>query len=259
MKVNEVIDPSLEEGWKERLGALGIAGALGLGGAAYNNQKPADQDSRVSTGTVQSSPAKAPQVAAPKIDLNKLAAALPGPAQLLKNHAMQAGIKGEELVQFLAQSAHETLNFTRTEETGSPNYFKKYEPVYKKDQKTKKIIVDPATKKPKNFNPTAKMLGNVKPGDGETYKGRGFLQITGRWNYKAAGKALGLPLEQHPELLNKPEVAAKVSIWYWNTFVKPNIDNFKDVKSVTKEINPGLNGLQDRNKKYQNFMQIAMK
>lgn len=231
MKVNEIIDPNLDEGWKEKLGALGVAGALGLGGLAYKNQEPAQGN--VSTGKVQNV-----QTANP-IDITKLTSVLPGPAQLLKKHAIAAGIKGEELVQLIAQAQHETHNFTRTEEVGSKKYFKQYDPKH---------------------NPRkAKMLGNVKVGDGEKYKGRGFLQITGRWNYKAAGKALGLPLEQQPELVSRPDVAAKVSVWYWNTFVKPGVNDFADVPTVTKGINPGLKGLPDREQKFQHLMKVATK
>lgn len=228
MKVNEIIDPSLEEGWKEKLAALGVAGALGLGGAAYKNQDKEPGPGQVSVGKVQN---------APKVDVNKLASVLPGPAQLLKTYALKSGIKGEELVQLLAQAQHETLNFTRTEEVGSKRYFRQYDPKH---------------------NPRkAKMLGNTRAGDGERYKGRGFLQITGRWNYRAAGQALGLPLEEKPELLNRPEIAAKVSVWYWKTFVKPDVNSFSDVKDVTKEINPGLQGLDDRQTKFQNLMKVA--
>ena len=62
-----------------------------------------------------------------------------------------------------------------------------------------------------------KELGNTEPGDGARYKGRGFIQITGRSNYEKAGKALGIDLVNHPEKAEDPEVAAKVAAWYWRT------------------------------------------
>lgn len=92
----------------------------------------------------------------------------------------------------------------------------------------------------------------------EEDKGRGFLQITGRWNYSAASEALGLPLVQNPTLANNPDVAAKVSIWYWNTFVKPKVTDFTDVEAVTKRINSGLRGLEDRQENFQELMKVAM-
>src|SRR5581483_8728455 len=58
-------------------------------------------------------------------------------------------------------------------------------------------------------------LGNTHPGDGKRFKGRGLIMITGRANYAAAGKALGLDLVRHPELLAHPHVAARASCWWW--------------------------------------------
>jgi len=58
-------------------------------------------------------------------------------------------------------------------------------------------------------------LGNTKPGDGSRYKGRGPLQLTGRANYRSAGQALKLDLENQPELVAKPEVGSRVAGWFW--------------------------------------------
>lgn len=151
--------------------------------------------------------------------------------QTLRNVALQAGIKGKELAQFLAQCAHETMNYASLVEFGDG---KDYDP---------------------KVNPIkAKNLGNTNPGDGERFKGRGFIQLTGRWNYTEAGKALGLPLDQKPQLLEKPEIAAKASVWFWNNRVKPNVKNFTDTRTVTGFINPGLRGLQKRHGLFQNYL-----
>lgn len=250
MKINEILDPTLDEGWKEKLATLGVAGALGLGGAAHDYVKDTENGPKIVKKFIgnRAAVSNPQQVAATKnlkvvpsvkkINIDKLTKLLPGPAQALKKHAMSAGIVGDELIQLLAQAQHETANFTRTEEVGDKKYFRQYDPKFNARK--------------------AKALGNIKPGDGERYKGRGFLQITGRWNYREAGKALGLPLETHPELLARPDVAAKVSVWYWNTFVKPNITNFKDVKGVTKKINPGLAGLKNRIQNFQDLMKAAL-
>jgi putative chitinase len=104
----------------------------------------------------------------------------------------------------------------------------------------------------------AKALGNTKPGDGAKYKGRGYIQLTGKYNYKKAGDALGLPLAEKPQLVEKPEVAAKVAVWFWQNRVKPNVNNFQDTKAVTKGINPGLKHLDKRSDKFKSF-QVAMK
>ena len=60
-------------------------------------------------------------------------------------------------------------------------------------------------------------LGNTQPGDGKRFKGRGPIQLTGRNNYRAAGKALGLDLEKNPASVATPEVGFKVATWFWNS------------------------------------------
>jgi predicted chitinase len=161
------------------------------------------------------------------------------PIDKLKTAATANGIKGTELAQFLAQCAHESANFTRMEEVGNPNYFaKKYDPKYA----------------PK----TARILGNTQVGDGERYKGRGFIQLTGRDNYKRAGQALNLPLEANPQLAARPDVAALVAVWYWKNRVASKVKNFHNTKQVTRAINPAGKGLQSRQDQFKSY-QVAMR
>lgn len=142
----------------------------------------------------------------------------------LRKAAISARIVGAELAAFLGQCAHESAKFTTTKEFADGSQYE-----------------------------GRKDLGNVKPGDGVKYKGRGFIQITGRANYTAAAKDLGIDLVNHPELAEKPDVAAKVSLWYWKTRVQPKITNFANTKAVTKKVNGGVNGLQDRTKLTKSF------
>jgi predicted chitinase len=53
-------------------------------------------------------------------------------------------------------------------------------------------------------------IGNSQPGDGERFKGRGYVQLTGRANYRRYGELLGIPLEENPELAADPEIAARI-------------------------------------------------
>src|SRR3989338_8416626 len=98
-----------------------------------------------------------------------------------------------------------------------------------------------------------KDLGNTQVGDGVRFKGRGPIQITGRANYRAAGKALGVDLEKNPLLAEKPEVAFKTAAWFWNS---RKLNQYADKKSqdafdtITKRINGGYNGKADRDQKY---------
>jgi putative chitinase len=89
-------------------------------------------------------------------------------------------------------------------------------------------------------------LGNVRPGDGRRYKGRGLLQLTGRANYKRLGEKLGIRLEQEPALAAEPRLSLTIACEYW-TDRKINVNcDADDLIAVTKKVNGGLNGLDDR-------------
>jgi predicted chitinase len=203
----------IEEGWKERIAAAGIGAAMTLGGQQALKQY---------TPTAPAQPQQQQQ--------QQLT-----PKQILIQTAKQAGITGDELAQLLAQSAHETLNFTRMREAGTAEYF---------------------TKKYEQHRKTARILGNKVKGDGERYKGRGFIQLTGRDNYTRAGKALGLPLEANPELAAQPDNAAKIAVWYWQNRVAPKVQDFTNTKAVTKKINPALKHQDRRQQQFAKY-QVA--
>lgn len=94
-------------------------------------------------------------------------------------------------------------------------------------------------------------LGNTEPGDGVRYKGRGPIQLTGRANYRAAGKALGEPLEQQPELAARLDVGMRVAAWYWRTHHCNEPADAGDVVAVTRKVNGGTNGLEQRRAYYE--------
>ena len=89
-------------------------------------------------------------------------------------------------------------------------------------------------------------LGNTHPGDGKRFAGRGYIQLTGRANYAKYGKTLGLPLEEQPELAATPEVAVRIACEYWQDHLLNQLADKNDVVTITKRINGGLNGLEDR-------------
>ena len=242
------------EGWKDWVGGAALGAAVASGGpAAYDAYKSAQDNKEKTVNAVKADDKKSDfekgviriaKDATPKKEVTG------SPHEkYLTQAAIAAGIKGEELAQFLAQTAHESHNFKSMVEYGGSLDFKKYEPKFVKDKKTGKLT---------QVNPKAKTLGNTKVGDGARYKGRGYIQLTGRYNYKKAGQALGLPLEEKPELVEKPEVAAKVAIWFWQNRVQPKVDDFYDTRASTKPINPGLKGLEDRKEKFKDF-KTAMK
>lgn len=91
-----------------------------------------------------------------------------------------------------------------------------------------------------------KDLGNTQPGDGERYRGRGLIQITGRANYTAAMMALDVDIVEHPELLETPVLACRSAGWFWKTHGLNELADAGDQVKVTKRINGGTNGLADR-------------
>ena|GEM_PF-327407 len=99
-------------------------------------------------------------------------------------------------------------------------------------------------------------LGNTRPGDGVRFKGRGYIQITGRYNYTAASKALGLDLVNNPSLASRPENASRVAAWYWNSRGINAAADAKDLVKATRLINGGTNGLEDRKKYYDRAAEV---
>jgi len=99
-------------------------------------------------------------------------------------------------------------------------------------------------------------LGNTEAGDGKRYKGRGLIQITGRYNYSAASAALGKDFINHPELLSEPDNATHVSCWWWKTKGLNEIADTGDFKRVTRIVNGGLNGWNNRLKIYNRAKEV---
>lgn len=91
-----------------------------------------------------------------------------------------------------------------------------------------------------------KDLGNVQIGDGFRFRGRGLIQTTGRHNYLATGKALGVDLIAKPELLALPPLAARSAAWYWQSRGLNALADAGDFERITKRINGGLNGQPER-------------
>jgi predicted chitinase len=87
-----------------------------------------------------------------------------------------------------------------------------------------------------------KDLGNVRAGDGARYHGRGYIQLTGRANYRTYGEKLGVPLEKQPDLALRPEVAAKVLAAYVADHGIAKLAADGDWQGVRRKVNGGLNG-----------------
>lgn len=104
----------------------------------------------------------------------------------------------------------------------------------------------------------AERLGNTPEtdGDGQRYRGRGLIQITGASNYRACGLALGLDLLAHPELLEQPNHACRSAAWFWGSRGLNALADAGDFERITRKINGGLNGLADRLAFYQRASEV---
>jgi putative chitinase len=89
-------------------------------------------------------------------------------------------------------------------------------------------------------------LGNTEKGDGKRYRGRGIFQTTGRTNYAAAGKAMGIDALAEPELLATPRFAVWSACIYWKSRKLNALADKDDLRAITKKINGGYNGIEDR-------------
>ena len=133
----------------------------------------------------------------------------------------------KRIAAFLAQVGHESGQLQYVRELGSTQYLNKY---------------DTGT--------LAVRLGNTPEpdGDGQKYRGRGLIQITGRSNYRQC--SLGLFGDERllslPELLEQPQWAAESAAWFWEQSGLNELADRDQFNSITRRINGGLNGLQDR-------------
>ena len=89
-------------------------------------------------------------------------------------------------------------------------------------------------------------LGNTLTGDGFKYRGRGLIQITGRTNYAECGETLGVDLTSQPELLEQPQYACLSAAWFWASKGLNTLADAGKFETITRRINGGLNGQQDR-------------
>jgi putative chitinase len=169
--------------------------------------------------------------------------------------AYAAGIRNpKELANFMAQVTHESNGLNRLEESFRYTRNIQQIPVQSAWRQGPEAL-DAARKEALQGKPEklAELMyggrnGNDEPGDGWKYHGRGYIQLTGKDNYRAAGKALDLDLVNHPELAAEPQNASKIATWYWENRVPEAARD--DVKAATKAVNGKYNGLEDREHRY---------
>jgi putative chitinase len=104
----------------------------------------------------------------------------------------------------------------------------------------------------------ASRMGNrdESSGDGFRFRGRGCIQLTGHANYFHAGKACGVDFVMEPDLVATPQYAAMTAGWFWDTHKLNQFADVRDFKTMTKKINGGFIGLDDRIKHIEHAMQV---
>jgi len=157
---------------------------------------------------------------------------------------------------FLAQMSHESQDFRRLRENlhySAERLRQVFPNRFPTDQDADTVVASGTDAIAERIYGGRRELGNTQQGDGARYIGRGYVHLTGRANYEAAGRALGLDLVNHPELAEEPAHAARIAVWFWTTHPVSGAARRGDVAGVTRIINGGTNGLADRRHRFERY------
>ena len=167
----------------------------------------------------------------------------------------------QRIAAFIAQCAHESGGFMVLKE--NLNYkaatlrkiFPKYFPT---DEMANEYASKPNKQEAIANLVYANRMGNGGPetGDGYRYCGRGLIQLTGKSNYSWFAASLGIPVEEAAEYLQTFEGAAQSACWFWETNNLNRFADVGDIKGLTKAINGGYIGLEDRIKHYEHALHV---
>ena len=178
----------------------------------------------------------------------------------------------QRIAGFLSQCAHESGGFERLQENlnysadGMAGIWPKRFAVLGPD---KKPIKKDGKNQPNKFalalHRKPEMIANVvysgrmgngptESGEGWLYRGRGLKQLTGKDNHRACSAGLGVDLVANPDLLLEPVYAARSAAWFWSTNKCDVFADAEDIEGLTKRINGGLIGIDDRKKRYASAM-----
>lgn len=148
---------------------------------------------------------------------------------------------------FLAQCAHESTAFTRLTENMkySADRLLVVFPRYFTPTEAARMAYDERAIAERVYGGR---LGNAIEGlgDGFKFRAHGIIGITGRANHRACGQALGIDLEEKPELLTEPKYAVLAAAWYWSTHGCNELADADDFEAITRKVNGGVNGQEDR-------------
>ena len=167
----------------------------------------------------------------------------------------------QRIAAFIAQCAHESGEFTTLKE--NLNYraptLRKIFPKYFPDDATANHYASLPNKQEAIANKVyANRMGNgdEASGDGFRYCGRGLIQLTGKDNYSWFAASVGITVEEASEYLQTFEGAAQSACWFWESNNLNRFADVGDIKGLTKAINGGYIGLEDREKHYEHALHV---
>lgn len=180
-----------------------------------------------------------------------------------------ANMSNLEIAHLLAQVDHESQGFTRLEEgtkyrysTAKRVFSSKYHAAINALQYENKAKDNDFIPQPQFFNLVyGGRMGNDWNGDGYEYRGRGLIQLTGKQNYIEFRNYSGIDVVNNPNLMIEDDASIKCVLWFWKSRNCAQYAIQDDIEKVTKLINGGLIGLEDRKKllaKYKKMFDISL-
>ena len=178
----------------------------------------------------------------------------------------------ERIASFLAQTSHESGGYTMLSENLNyrattlaacwPNRFAVLgadkKPIKENGKLVPTKLAESIAGKPEliaNLVYSSRMgNGPAESGEGWKFRGRGLKQLTGKYNYEKCSSYLGLDLVANPDLLLEPSAACRSAGWFWKTNNLESFADAGDIKGMTKKINGGFIGLEDREKRYKTVL-----
>lgn len=167
----------------------------------------------------------------------------------------------QRIAAFIAQCAHESGGFTALKENlnyKAPTLRKIFPKYFPTDAMAAEYAAKPNKQEAIANLVYANRMGNGAPesGDGYRFCGRGLIQLTGRDNYTFFAGSIDIPVEEAGEYLATFEGAAQSACWFWETNNLNRFADLGDIKGLTRAINGGYIGLEDRIRHYEHALHV---
>ena len=179
-------------------------------------------------------------------------------AQLLPDYEIDTP---QRIASFIAQCAHESGNFRAIKENlnyRAPTLRKLFSKYFPTDDLAAAYANMPNKQEAIANRIYANRMGNgpEESGDGYRYCGRGLIQLTGKTNYSLFAESLEISVEETSEYLQTFEGAAQSACWFWESNNLNRFADVGDIKGLTRAINGGFIGLEDRIKHYEHALHV---